>query len=478
MSHSLNLILVTLVSSSSVVFVPLQQAARAVSPALSAPLERIALLATPVISTQPALTDRTLIAQATPETDDPAVLELGDRGEQVEALQQLLQQLGYPIEPDGFYGDQTKFAIIDFQQKEGLPVDGEVGATTWERLQAVAQATPTESAEATSPGSSPAAESPASPAEASPEAIAPLPSPAESPGAEAIETETDPPAAEESGLFYRFLGVAALLLVGAGIGTLVYLNRPKSIKKPIAAKQFSDPVAPPPASGSAPVEERSEVAIASTNANGSHPIGAEHYPESSNGSAAAPAHSPTPTTVVNSTSIQTTVPESEVTRLPKVNLAEELMKDLHHPDPGKRRKAIWELGQQGDSRAIQPLTDLILESDSKQRSLILAAISEIGMRSLKPMNRALLLSLQDESAEVRKNAIRDITRIYDLMVQLSHILHHASEDEDTEVRETANWALEQLNRIRKLEKENGARFTGSSASREYLPGDIPSSSEN
>jgi hypothetical protein len=137
-------------------------------------------------------------------------------------------------------------------------------------------------------------------------------------------------------------------------------------------------------------------------------------------------------------------------RLAKVDIVEELIQDLLNPDPAKRRKAIWDLGQQGDSRAVQPLVELMMDSDSSQRSLILSAISEIGIKTLKPVNRALMLSLQDNSSDVRKNGIRDVTRIYDLIGQISQLLQHAASDPDQEVQETATWALTQLNRIRPL----------------------------
>ena len=136
------------------------------------------------------------------------------------------------------------------------------------------------------------------------------------------------------------------------------------------------------------------------------------------------------------------------TRLARIDVVETLVGELQSHHPAKRRKAIWELGQRSDSRAIQPLVNLMATSDSKQRSLILAALSEIGTQTLKPMKRALAMSLQDENAEVRKNAIRDLTRIYDLVAQISSLLAIATEDQDPEVRETARWALGQLNRIR------------------------------
>ena len=140
------------------------------------------------------------------------------------------------------------------------------------------------------------------------------------------------------------------------------------------------------------------------------------------------------------------VPETD--GRPKVDIIEALIEDLQHLNPVKRRKAIWELGQQGDSRAVEPLLDLLPNSDSKQYSLILASLSEIGIRTLKPMNNAWSISLQNENPEVRKNAIRDLTRIYELVNQISHLLHRATDDPDPEVQETARWAINQLNRIR------------------------------
>lgn len=134
--------------------------------------------------------------------------------------------------------------------------------------------------------------------------------------------------------------------------------------------------------------------------------------------------------------------------LPEVNVVEELISDLQNFDPKKRHHAIWELGRRGDSRAVQPLVNLLIDSDSKQQSLILATLSEIGTKTLKPMNRALAMSIQNDNAEVRKNAIRDLTRIYELVIQTTSLLQQAEYDPDPEVEKTAKWALEQLKRIR------------------------------
>ena len=165
----------------------------------------------------------------------------------------------------------------------------------------------------------------------------------------------------------------------------------------------------------------------------------------------------------------------DITRIPhKIDIVEELLADLRSTDPTKRRRAIWELGQRGDSRAVQPLVDLMLESDSKQRSLILAALSEIGTRTLKPINRALSISLQDNNPDVRKNAIRDLTRIYEMLDRLSQLLRHAVEDSDPEVRETAHWAMDMLDRIRTIPRaENRPALPNWLSSEQDSPEDIP-----
>ncbi|MBD1809068.1 HEAT repeat domain-containing protein [Microcoleus sp. FACHB-SPT15] len=144
------------------------------------------------------------------------------------------------------------------------------------------------------------------------------------------------------------------------------------------------------------------------------------------------------------------LPVKKDTSLSKIDIVDELIGDLQEPDPQKRRKAIWELAQRGDSRAIQPLVDLMIDSDSQQRNLILEALSQIGTKTLKPMNRALAISLQDDNAQVRKNAIRDLTRIYEVVAQTTQMLYHAADDPNPEVRETARWAIGQLSRIRTL----------------------------
>lgn len=64
------------------------------------------------------------------------VLDAGDRGPDVLALQQRLNQLGVrdaqglPLREDGDFGRRTREAIEDFQREHGLAVDGRVGGDT------------------------------------------------------------------------------------------------------------------------------------------------------------------------------------------------------------------------------------------------------------------------------------------------------------------------------------------------------------
>ncbi len=136
----------------------------------------------------------------------------------------------------------------------------------------------------------------------------------------------------------------------------------------------------------------------------------------------------------------------KTTRIPSGDEVETLLEQLQEDDPKKRRQAIWKLAQTADSRAMKSLVDLMIDTDSQERSLILEALSQISTRTLKPMNHALTLSLQDKNPQVRKNAIRDLTRIQEFMSQIYQLLcHTAIEDSDREVQETAKWAINQLN---------------------------------
>lgn len=364
------------------------------------------------------------LAQASspePKNDLP-ILQAGSQGFEVAELQKSLKRLGhYNGSVDGVYGRTTAVAVSKFQTSVGLTPDGVAGSTTQQRLQA---------------------------AEAAKSSPAPTPKP-----------KATKPSSGGNRLWW-LLGLAA---ASAGVGLGVYfllkwlgnLNREEEPE---------------------PGAEESDESCYEDLKDANHPANIHsHSIENDNGNngyhASALTLSETSNLETSNLDGRTTTQKSteavseakplahrlrsneakaigETTRLPKIDIVNELIKDLQGADPTKRRKAIWELAQCGDSRAIQPLVDLMIDSDSQQRGLILEALSQIGTRTLKPMNRALAISLQDENPDVRKNAIRDLTRIYDTIGQVSNLLRHAAEDRDSEVQETARWAIGQLNRLR------------------------------
>lgn len=60
-----------------------------------------------------------------------ALVQQGDSGSEVTALQQRLQELGYfQGNATGYFGTVTKAAVMDFQQAKGLNPDGVVGSNT------------------------------------------------------------------------------------------------------------------------------------------------------------------------------------------------------------------------------------------------------------------------------------------------------------------------------------------------------------
>src|SRR5688572_349391 len=58
------------------------------------------------------------------------LIKFGAKGENVERIQRALQDLGYDLEVDGDFGNQTYQAVRRFQEDNGLEVDGKVGENT------------------------------------------------------------------------------------------------------------------------------------------------------------------------------------------------------------------------------------------------------------------------------------------------------------------------------------------------------------
>ena len=61
-------------------------------------------------------------------------IRYGSQGSDVTELQKLLNGNGYKLDEDGVFGEQTRSAVKDYQQKNNLTADGIVGSNTWEAL--------------------------------------------------------------------------------------------------------------------------------------------------------------------------------------------------------------------------------------------------------------------------------------------------------------------------------------------------------
>ncbi|MEM9002263.1 MAG: peptidoglycan-binding protein [Cyanobacteria bacterium P01_F01_bin.86] len=388
---------------------------------------------------------------------------------QVKNLQRRLTELGfYSGAIDGVYGPNTQGALAEFQESTGLAATGIVDPLTQERLNSSttssllpniesdasletseADASTSEAADSDSTFEVAQNDAESAPDEEtnSSEGEAATPEGEESAEAESTNnTDSNGSGADqqEQGLFrLALIGLAIVVFGGLG-GTALLLARRGS----------ASPEANEEEAVSGGLSSRSEPSISpvytETTRNGSSQLAP---PTKTAGSASIKRH----TTTLSTGSASTP-------RLAKVNIVDELIQDLNNPNPGIRRKAIWELGQRGNSTAVQPLVGLIVNADSHEQCLILAALAEIGAQTLKPMNRALVLSLQSENPEVRKNAIRDLTRIYDLMGHVGRALGQAASDEDPDVRQTAQWALNQLNRMRLAPTESAGLLQESKAS--------------
>ena len=63
-----------------------------------------------------------------------STIRYGSSGDDVKKLQEKLNSAGYKLDVDGQFGSKTQSAVKDYQQKNGLAVDGIVGTNTWGSL--------------------------------------------------------------------------------------------------------------------------------------------------------------------------------------------------------------------------------------------------------------------------------------------------------------------------------------------------------
>lgn len=371
-------------------------------------------------------TNQKIVAQSNGGISQKTTLKLNDRGEAVKSLQNKLKQLGYfQKEINGIYERETKEAVSQFQKSQGLPADGIATTKTQTLLQLISlERYMQEGYAATDEKNYQGALNNFK------KALAIDPNNFYAKKAiqnveKYIKKGNRKPDRSRENNFWLIPGlVLAVVVVGGGF----FLLQKRSRRDP-------------------DLEDRSQQKSNSVNQNTQNPANLLQEDISSSSSL-----------VVNNNSNESKIKADRernqnlalntTTPLSKLDLVEELIRDLRHPDPTGRRKAVWELAQKGDSRAMKPLVELMIDANSQERILILEAISQIASRTLKPMNQALAISLGDENAEVRKNAIRDLTKVYDLMTQISQRLSMAANDSDEEVRKTAMWALKQLNHIK------------------------------
>ncbi len=67
----------------------------------------------------------------TQNTSTRRTVSLGSTGEDVKDLQKVLDGTVADLVVDGFFGEQTKEAVMAFQKEYGLTIDGIVGSQTW-----------------------------------------------------------------------------------------------------------------------------------------------------------------------------------------------------------------------------------------------------------------------------------------------------------------------------------------------------------
>jgi lipoprotein-anchoring transpeptidase ErfK/SrfK len=94
--------------------------------------------------------------QETPESSKKkqpkTSFKLGDTGDKVKEIQQRLNKYGYKLAVDGDFGRMTHSAVINFQKRLGLSVDGIVGPATMAKLNAAPTAATMYKPDSSAPG--------------------------------------------------------------------------------------------------------------------------------------------------------------------------------------------------------------------------------------------------------------------------------------------------------------------------------------
>lgn len=99
-------------------------------------------VAAPDLPPGPGTTTGSTIKSATRYQVDLPLLQYGDRGEIVKALQLLLIGRGYTVGgsgADGVFGSGTRAGLVNFQRQSGLDADGKAGGQSWAALLGLAE---------------------------------------------------------------------------------------------------------------------------------------------------------------------------------------------------------------------------------------------------------------------------------------------------------------------------------------------------
>ncbi len=114
-------------------------------PIIVEPIQPSAPVQAPVVPLSPAVTPAPAPTATNPSSvsggpttsvSAPSVLPK-ESSERIKKIQRALQAAGYnPGPADGKMGRMTSKAIRDFQEAQGLSVDGKVGPKTWAKLEA------------------------------------------------------------------------------------------------------------------------------------------------------------------------------------------------------------------------------------------------------------------------------------------------------------------------------------------------------
>lgn len=77
---------------------------------------------------------KTANSASQPKTEARSILKAGDKGDDVKDIQKLLNKFGYTVAEDGSFGNETVYAVMDFQHRHGLTTDGIVQGSTLDDL--------------------------------------------------------------------------------------------------------------------------------------------------------------------------------------------------------------------------------------------------------------------------------------------------------------------------------------------------------